>query len=131
MSLTTGKLVRVPLEALRAGTKRTLPPPERKALLRAFCARDEDTASASAAAPAPRPPSPPRERPAFELDAGWPLILAGGLLVGFGTRLGSGCTSGHGVCGLSRLSPRSMVSVVLFMAAGMATVALIKLAVGG
>lgn len=70
-------------------------------------------------------------RPAFEFEAGWPLIVAGGLLVGFGTRLGSGCTSGHGVCGLSRLSPRSMVSVALFMGAGMATVALVKLLVGG
>ena len=69
--------------------------------------------------------------PAFELDAGWPLIIAGGLLVGFGTRLGSGCTSGHGVCGLSRLSPRSMVSVALFMGAGMATVALLKPVFGG
>ncbi|MEM5516257.1 YeeE/YedE family protein [Henriciella sp. AS95] len=70
-------------------------------------------------------------RPDFQLSAGWPLIIAGGLLVGFGTRLGSGCTSGHGVCGLSRLSPRSMVSVALFMGAGMATVALLKPLVGG
>lgn len=70
------------------------------------------------------------EKPAFDLEAGWPLTIAGGLLVGFGTRLGSGCTSGHGVCGLSRLSPRSMVSVALFMAAGMATVALIKPLIG-
>ncbi|WP_300381074.1 YeeE/YedE family protein [Henriciella sp.] len=68
---------------------------------------------------------------AFDLDAGWPLIVAGGLLVGFGTRLGSGCTSGHGVCGLSRLSSRSMVSVALFMGAGMATVALVKPLFGG
>ena len=53
-----------------------------------------------------------------------PLVLAiGGLLVGFGTRLGSGCTSGHGVCGLSRLSPRSLVATMLFMGAGFATVA--------
>ena len=70
-------------------------------------------------------------QPAFDLEAGWPLIIAGGLLVGFGTRLGSGCTSGHGVCGLSRLSPRSMASVALFMGAGMATVALIKPLFGG
>jgi len=48
-----------------------------------------------------------------------PLLLAvGGLAVGFGTRLGSGCTSGHGVCGLGRLSPRSLVAVVMFMVAG-------------
>ncbi|TXN26643.1 YeeE/YedE family protein, partial [Methylobacterium sp. WL93] len=46
-----------------------------------------------------------------------------GLLVGFGTRLGSGCTSGHGVAGLARLSPRSLVAVLTFLSAGMATVA--------
>lgn len=68
--------------------------------------------------------------PAFELNASWPLIIAGGLLVGFGTRLGSGCTSGHGVCGLSRLSIRSLVSVTIFMGAGMATVAILKAALG-
>ena len=51
-------------------------------------------------------------------------LVAGGLLVGFGTRLGSGCTSGHGVCGLSRLSRRSIVATALFMGAGFATVAL-------
>jgi len=51
-------------------------------------------------------------------------LLAGGLLVGYGTRLGSGCTSGHGVCGLSRLSPRSLVATTVFMAAGFASVAL-------
>ena len=45
-----------------------------------------------------------------------------GLLVGIGTRYGSGCTSGHGVCGLSRMSPRSLVATVTFMAAGFATV---------
>ncbi len=54
-------------------------------------------------------------------------LIAGGLLVGFGTRLGSGCTSGHGVCGLSRLSPRSMVATALFMASGFATVAAMRL----
>lgn len=51
-----------------------------------------------------------------------PLIAAAGLLVGFGTRMGSGCTSGHGVCGVSRLSQRSLVATVSFMAAGIATV---------
>lgn len=55
-------------------------------------------------------------------DVGWPAIVAGGLLVGFGTRLASGCTSGHGVCGLSRLSLRSAVATGLFMAAAAATV---------
>ena len=55
------------------------------------------------------------------LRAGFPLGWAafGGLLVGFGTRMGGGCTSGHGVCGLGRLSARSMVAVVTFMATGM------------
>ncbi len=56
----------------------------------------------------------------------WPLVI-GGLLVGFGTRLGSGCTSGHGVCGLSRLSRRSMVATGLFMASGFVTVALLRM----
>lgn len=69
--------------------------------------------------------------PAFEMTGNLPLIIAGGLLVGFGTRLGSGCTSGHGVCGLSRLSPRSIASVALFMAAGMATVTVARLVLGG
>ena len=55
-----------------------------------------------------------------------PLIIAG-LLVGFGTRLGSGCTSGHGVCGISRLSGRSIVATITFMAAGIATVAVMNL----
>lgn len=55
----------------------------------------------------------------------WPLVI-GGLLVGFGTRLGSGCTSGHGVCGLSRMSPRSMLATALFMASGFATVGLLR-----
>jgi uncharacterized protein len=55
----------------------------------------------------------------------WPLII-GGLLVGYGTRLGSGCTSGHGVCGLSRLSPRSIVATAMFMASGFVTVGLLR-----
>jgi uncharacterized membrane protein YedE/YeeE len=55
----------------------------------------------------------------------WPLAI-GGLLVGYGTRLGSGCTSGHGVCGLSRLSPRSMLATGMFMASGFATVGLLR-----
>ena len=52
-----------------------------------------------------------------------PTLIIAGLLVGIGTRLGSGCTSGHGVCGVSRLSQRSLVATVTFMAAGIATVA--------
>lgn len=56
-----------------------------------------------------------------------PITLAvAGLLVGIGTRLGSGCTSGHGVCGVSRLSPRSLVATLTFMAAGIATVAIMN-----
>ena len=62
--------------------------------------------------------------PAFIARSNYPLglIIAAGLLVGFGTRLGSGCTSGHGVCGLSRLSLRSLVATGAFMAAGFVTV---------
>lgn len=54
------------------------------------------------------------------------LVIAG-LLVGFGTRLGSGCTSGHGVCGVSRLSPRSLAATATFMGAGVATVAMMRM----
>ncbi|HEU4650698.1 MAG TPA: YeeE/YedE thiosulfate transporter family protein [Croceibacterium sp.] len=61
-------------------------------------------------------------RPEMTITASVPLLVAGGLLVGFGTRLGNGCTSGHGVCGLARLSPRSLAAVGTFMAAGIATV---------
>ncbi|MES2686279.1 MAG: YeeE/YedE thiosulfate transporter family protein [Pseudomonadota bacterium] len=56
------------------------------------------------------------------IDAGWGVVVIAGLLVGIGTRYGSGCTSGHGVCGLSRLSPRSLVATLVFMGAGFATV---------
>ena len=62
---------------------------------------------------------------------GYSWLLAGGLLVGFGTRLGSGCTSGHGVCGMSRLSPRSLVATAVFMASGIGTVAIVNLLGGG
>ena len=55
-----------------------------------------------------------------------PTLIASGLLVGFGARLGAGCTSGHGVCGLARLSPRSYVATLVFMSAGFATVFLIR-----
>ena len=55
-----------------------------------------------------------------------PLLLAGALLVGVGTRLGSGCTSGHGICGLARLSPRSLAAVVVFMAVAMATTTAVR-----
>ena len=60
--------------------------------------------------------------PVPEIEAGSAALIAAGLLVGVGTRYGSGCTSGHGVCGLSRLSPRSLVATVCFMGAGFAAV---------
>lgn len=56
------------------------------------------------------------------------VLLFAGLIVGIGTRLGSGCTSGHGVCGLSRLSPRSIVATLVFMGTGIATVAIMNAA---
>ncbi len=64
-------------------------------------------------------------------SASLPLTLAAGVLVGLGTQLGNGCTSGHGVCGLSRLSVRSLVATVSFMAAGFATVYVVRHLVGG
>ncbi len=66
--------------------------------------------------------------PLMRIEASWPVLAVAGLLVGFGTRLGSGCTSGHGVCGLARLSPRSLVAVLVFLATGMLTVALMRAA---
>jgi uncharacterized membrane protein YedE/YeeE len=60
------------------------------------------------------------------IEASYPVLLAAGLLVGAGTRYGSGCTSGHGVCGLSRLSPRSLAATLTFMAAGFATVFVVR-----
>ncbi len=62
--------------------------------------------------------------------AAWPVLVLAGLLVGFGTRLGSGCTSGHGVCGVSRFSQRSIVATLSFIAAGIVTV-LIQSRFGG
>lgn len=64
--------------------------------------------------------------PAIEIQASWGMTLLAGLLVGLGTRYGAGCTSGHGVCGLARLSPRSLVAVIAFMLAGFITVALLR-----
>ena len=60
--------------------------------------------------------------PEIRIEAGSGLIILAGLLVGVGTRYGAGCTSGHGICGLSRRSPRSIVATLSFMAAGFATV---------
>jgi len=64
--------------------------------------------------------------PAPIIDAGWVVLVVAGLLVGFGTRTGAGCTSGHGVCGMSRLSPRSMVATLTFMGAGFVTVFVVR-----
>lgn len=64
--------------------------------------------------------------PEITLDTGWLTLLIAGLLVGIGTRLGSGCTSGHGVCGLARMSPRSIVATVAFMSSGFLTVYVIR-----
>ncbi|GAB5388104.1 MAG: YeeE/YedE family protein [Alphaproteobacteria bacterium] len=63
---------------------------------------------------------------AQSINTDWPLIIAGGIAVGIGVRLGSGCTSGHGVCGLSRLSIRSVIATLTFMAAGMAVASLLR-----
>ena len=60
------------------------------------------------------------------IDASWGMVVLAGLLVGVGTRYGSGCTSGHGVCGLSRLSPRSLAATLAFMGAGFVTVYAIR-----
>ena len=62
----------------------------------------------------------------LELLATPAVMIVAGFLVGYGTRLGSGCTSGHGVCGIARFSPRSMVATVVFMASGMATVYVVR-----
>lgn len=64
--------------------------------------------------------------PQVTIDASLPTLALAGLLVGFGTRLGSGCTSGHGVCGLARLSRRSLAAALAFMAAGIATVCVVR-----
>jgi uncharacterized protein len=58
------------------------------------------------------------------------LLICGGILVGFGTRMGSGCTSGHGVCGIARLSPRSIVATLVFIATGAATVFIARHVIG-
>ncbi|MDQ7956205.1 MAG: YeeE/YedE family protein [Pseudomonadota bacterium] len=64
--------------------------------------------------------------PVPRIEAGTAVLVTAGLLVGFGTRLGSGCTSGHGVCGLARMSPRSLAATLGFMAAGFATVFVVR-----
>ncbi|MGD9600918.1 MAG: YeeE/YedE family protein [Gammaproteobacteria bacterium] len=69
--------------------------------------------------------------PAAEMTAGYPMLIVAGLLVGIGTRLGSGCTSGHGVCGLARGSPRSLAATACFMAAGFTMVYVVRHLVAG
>jgi uncharacterized membrane protein YedE/YeeE len=70
-------------------------------------------------------------QPEIIITSSAPLLVVAGLIVGFGTRLGSGCTSGHGVCGLARLSPRSLVSTLTFMAIAALTVLAVRLVTGG
>jgi uncharacterized membrane protein YedE/YeeE len=69
--------------------------------------------------------------PRPQIDAGWATLVAAGLLVGLGTRYGAGCTSGHGVCGLSRLSLRSLVATLAFMGTGFATVYVVRHVLNG
>lgn len=70
------------------------------------------------------------ELPRPQIDAGYAGLVAAGLLVGVGTRYGSGCTSGHGVCGISRFSPRSLVATAAFMLAGFVTVFIARHLIG-
>ncbi|MCA6114472.1 YeeE/YedE family protein [Bradyrhizobium sp. WSM 1738] len=69
--------------------------------------------------------SPPK------LPSSWAVIVVAGLLVGFGSRLGGGCTSGHGICGIGRLSPRSVAATVIFMVTAIITVAITRHVLGG
>jgi uncharacterized membrane protein YedE/YeeE len=69
--------------------------------------------------------------PTPKLPASWAVIIAAGLLVGFGTRLGGGCTSGHGICGVARLSARSIAATIIFMLTAIATVAVTHHLLGG
>ena len=73
---------------------------------------------------------PPNIELNIELNASPLMMIVAGLLVGFGTRMGSGCTSGHGICGISRLSKRSIIATVTFMFAGFVTVYLIRHIIG-
>ena len=66
------------------------------------------------------------ELPPIQIDTSYGLLALAGLIVGIGTRYGSGCTSGHGVCGLSRMSPRSIVATLIFITTGVATVYVIR-----
>ncbi|HEX7790521.1 MAG TPA: YeeE/YedE thiosulfate transporter family protein [Afipia sp.] len=69
--------------------------------------------------------------PSPAMPASLIVIIVAGLLVGFGTRIGGGCTSGHGVCGIARLSARSLIATAIFIAAAIATVAIVRHVIGG
>jgi uncharacterized protein len=69
--------------------------------------------------------------PTPQMPASWTVIIAAGLLVGFGTRMGGGCTSGHGICGVARFSDRSIAATVIFMLAAILTVAVTRHVLGG
>jgi uncharacterized membrane protein YedE/YeeE len=69
--------------------------------------------------------------PTTDMPASWVMIAIAGLLVGFGARLGGGCTSGHGVCGIARLSARSIAATVIFMASAVVVVAIMRHGLGG
>lgn len=71
------------------------------------------------------------ELPPMKIDASYPMLIIAGLIVGISTRYGSGCTSGHGVCGIARLSPRSIVATLAFMASGFATVYVLRHVISG
>ncbi len=68
----------------------------------------------------------PNKPIAFEITSSYLLIISGGFLVGFGTRLGGGCTSGHGICGIGRLSVNSMIATAIFVLTGMITVFILQ-----
>lgn len=69
--------------------------------------------------------------PEVTVTSSVPILIVAGLLVGFGTRLGNGCTSGHGICGIARLSPRSLIGTATFMASAAATVFILRHVIGG
>ncbi|MCB1837011.1 MAG: YeeE/YedE family protein, partial [Alcanivoracaceae bacterium] len=69
--------------------------------------------------------------PVISIEAGYPLLIVAGFLVGISTRYGAGCTSGHGVCGISRFSVRSLAATGAFMATGFATVYVVRHVIGG
>jgi hypothetical protein len=69
--------------------------------------------------------------PVPQMPASWLLVVAAGLMVGFGARLGGGCTSGHGVCGMARVSRRSIAATMIFMGTAVITVALMRHVIGG